>query len=250
MRAASAAARETGDRLGPRCPARRTAPSSSPPRSRGAWRSSTAAASWPPVARRWKGQFNENAKHWAFYEALPELDHNAVMGYQFPAARGASATGRLPARAAPAPAAQPALADHGRAARAPGHPTPAGRSLGRRAAGPARERDRLWRLDELLSRAAERRRSHGHRGDRLPEGAASGGRVTVLFVDYLGPADLFKDDAGRDPGARGRGAAHARARRRRAAPGRGERLRRAWRSGSRSARTSSSSATGAAWRRK
>jgi glucose/mannose-6-phosphate isomerase len=37
------------------------------------------------VARRWKGQFNENAKHWAFFEQLPELDHNAVMGYQFPA---------------------------------------------------------------------------------------------------------------------------------------------------------------------
>jgi glucose/mannose-6-phosphate isomerase len=38
-----------------------------------------------PVARRWKGQLNENAKHWAFYEELPELNHNAVMGYQFPA---------------------------------------------------------------------------------------------------------------------------------------------------------------------
>jgi len=37
------------------------------------------------VARRWKGQLNENAKHWAFFEQLPELDHNAVMGYQFPA---------------------------------------------------------------------------------------------------------------------------------------------------------------------
>jgi glucose/mannose-6-phosphate isomerase len=38
-----------------------------------------------PVARRWKGQCNENAKHWAFYEELPELNHNAVMGYQCPA---------------------------------------------------------------------------------------------------------------------------------------------------------------------
>jgi len=36
------------------------------------------------VARRWKGQFNENAKHWAFFEQLPELNHNAVLGYQFP----------------------------------------------------------------------------------------------------------------------------------------------------------------------
>lgn len=36
------------------------------------------------VARRWKGQFNENSKHWAFFEQLPELDHNAIMGYRFP----------------------------------------------------------------------------------------------------------------------------------------------------------------------
>ena len=36
------------------------------------------------VARRWKGQFNENAKHWAFFEQLPELNHNAVIGYEHP----------------------------------------------------------------------------------------------------------------------------------------------------------------------
>lgn len=37
------------------------------------------------VARRWKGQMNENAKNWSFYEVLPELNHNAVLGYEFPA---------------------------------------------------------------------------------------------------------------------------------------------------------------------
>ena len=37
------------------------------------------------VARRWKGQTNENAKNWGFFELLPELDHNAVLGYQYPA---------------------------------------------------------------------------------------------------------------------------------------------------------------------
>ncbi len=37
------------------------------------------------VARRWKGQFNENSKNWAFYEELPEAHHNAVMGYPNPA---------------------------------------------------------------------------------------------------------------------------------------------------------------------
>ncbi|MEA3442277.1 MAG: bifunctional phosphoglucose/phosphomannose isomerase [Chloroflexota bacterium] len=37
-----------------------------------------------PVARRWKGQFNENSKSWAFYETFSELNHNAVVGYEFP----------------------------------------------------------------------------------------------------------------------------------------------------------------------
>lgn len=37
-----------------------------------------------PVAQRWKGQFNENSKAWAFYETFPELNHNAVVGYEFP----------------------------------------------------------------------------------------------------------------------------------------------------------------------
>ena len=30
------------------------------------------------VARRWKTQINENTKAWAFFEILPELNHNAV----------------------------------------------------------------------------------------------------------------------------------------------------------------------------
>ncbi len=37
------------------------------------------------VARRWKTQINENSKAWAFHETFPELNHNAVVGYQFPA---------------------------------------------------------------------------------------------------------------------------------------------------------------------
>jgi glucose/mannose-6-phosphate isomerase len=36
------------------------------------------------VALRWKTQFNENSKTWAFAECFPELDHNAVVGYKFP----------------------------------------------------------------------------------------------------------------------------------------------------------------------
>ncbi|MFQ5860056.1 MAG: bifunctional phosphoglucose/phosphomannose isomerase [Dehalococcoidia bacterium] len=37
------------------------------------------------VARRWKTQFNENAKVWAFFDTLPELHHNSVVGYGLPA---------------------------------------------------------------------------------------------------------------------------------------------------------------------
>ena len=38
-----------------------------------------------PVAQRWKTQINENTKAWAFYEVFPELNHNAVVGCEFPA---------------------------------------------------------------------------------------------------------------------------------------------------------------------
>jgi glucose/mannose-6-phosphate isomerase len=36
------------------------------------------------VARRWKAQLNENSKAWAFFELFPELNHNAVAGYDSP----------------------------------------------------------------------------------------------------------------------------------------------------------------------
>lgn len=38
------------------------------------------------VARRWKTQFNESGKVWCFYEELPEVHHNAIIGYSLPAA--------------------------------------------------------------------------------------------------------------------------------------------------------------------
>ena len=37
-------------------------------------------------ARRWAAELNENAKQWAFHEALPEADHNLVSGLGAPAA--------------------------------------------------------------------------------------------------------------------------------------------------------------------
>ena len=38
------------------------------------------AGTMAPVARRWKTQFNENAKSWATYEPMPEANHNAIEG--------------------------------------------------------------------------------------------------------------------------------------------------------------------------
>jgi glucose/mannose-6-phosphate isomerase len=34
------------------------------------------------IAVRWKGQLNENAKHPAFFNMFPELNHNEIMGYE------------------------------------------------------------------------------------------------------------------------------------------------------------------------
>jgi len=36
------------------------------------------------VAHRWKTQLNENSKVWAFYEELPEANHNAIVGFPLP----------------------------------------------------------------------------------------------------------------------------------------------------------------------
>ena len=47
------------------------------------------------VARRWKTQFNENAKTWAFVELLPEAGHNAIAGLQWPKPIGKKACGVL-----------------------------------------------------------------------------------------------------------------------------------------------------------
>ncbi len=41
------------------------------------------------AARRWKSQIQENAKSWAFHDALPEFDHNSIEGVSLP--RGAAA---------------------------------------------------------------------------------------------------------------------------------------------------------------
>ncbi|MHC4464888.1 MAG: SIS domain-containing protein [Planctomycetota bacterium] len=36
------------------------------------------------VAMRWKGQFNENSKMMAFYNTIPEMNHNEIVGWGVP----------------------------------------------------------------------------------------------------------------------------------------------------------------------
>ena len=59
-----------------------------------------------PAARRWKGQINENAKAPAFWNELPELDHNELMGWTSLPHVAAVDARRVPRRPAgrPAPA--------------------------------------------------------------------------------------------------------------------------------------------------
>ncbi|HML21306.1 MAG TPA: bifunctional phosphoglucose/phosphomannose isomerase [Aggregatilinea sp.] len=42
------------------------------------------SGAFEPVARRWKGQLNENAKVWGCWEPMPEMNHNAVVGIEHP----------------------------------------------------------------------------------------------------------------------------------------------------------------------
>lgn len=42
------------------------------------------AGIFEPVARRWKGQLNENSKSFAVHDPIPEMNHNAVVGINFP----------------------------------------------------------------------------------------------------------------------------------------------------------------------
>ena len=42
------------------------------------------------MARRLKGQFNENSKNWAAFDVMPELNHNAVVGFTEPPAAKAA----------------------------------------------------------------------------------------------------------------------------------------------------------------
>ena len=47
------------------------------------------------VARRWKSQFNENAKVWSYYETIPEMLHNSVEAFRSSYAMGDRAVALL-----------------------------------------------------------------------------------------------------------------------------------------------------------
>lgn len=51
----------------------------------GRWLTVIGADFLSPIARRWKGQFNEVAKTWSQFDVLPEADHNTVAGIVNPA---------------------------------------------------------------------------------------------------------------------------------------------------------------------
>ena len=82
-RARPGTARTPARRVPPRrSKASRTPRASSPVRSAGRSRSSTAAARWAPSrAYRWKCDINENAKAPAYWHAYPELDHNEICAW-------------------------------------------------------------------------------------------------------------------------------------------------------------------------
>lgn len=52
-----------------------------------------AAGHLAPVARRWSTQLNENTKSWAFWQELPELNHNLIVGLRHPRKANSIAAG-------------------------------------------------------------------------------------------------------------------------------------------------------------
>ena len=72
------------EEIAPQVPAARNAAKSLAGRLRGRLPIVYGAGFLAAVANRWKTQINENGKHWAFFEVLPELHHNSVVGLGIP----------------------------------------------------------------------------------------------------------------------------------------------------------------------
>ncbi|MBC7260161.1 MAG: bifunctional phosphoglucose/phosphomannose isomerase [Chloroflexi bacterium] len=81
-----------GAELAPHVPAKRNAAKQLAARLHGRVPLTYGAEHLGPVATRWQGQFNENAKNFAGHAILPELCHNAVEGFGHPEGVGAPLT--------------------------------------------------------------------------------------------------------------------------------------------------------------
>ena len=152
---------------------RRIPPRRSPAASRSAWPWCTAPGPRRPVARRWKGQINENAKAPAFFNELPELDHNELMGWTSLPHVTSSTVAAVPARRAGRGAPGAPRGAHGARVRGARR----GHGAGRRARGLAARAALLaraaGRLRVLLPRPAVRRRPHAGRRHPGAQGRAS-----------------------------------------------------------------------------
>lgn len=89
---AAAVVEAWGAELAPDVPAERNAAKQTAARLRGRIPFIYGAEHLGPVAVRWQGQFNENAKHFAGHAVLPELCHNTVEGFGHPDGVGAPLT--------------------------------------------------------------------------------------------------------------------------------------------------------------
>jgi len=87
---AAAAVEGWGAELAPRVPAERNAAKQLAARLHGRVPLTYGAEHLGPVAMRWQGQFNENAKNFAGHAILPELCHNVVEGFGHPDGLGES----------------------------------------------------------------------------------------------------------------------------------------------------------------
>jgi len=85
VREAAQALREQGATLGPDAPERANLAKELARDWSGKFVVVIGAEALAPVAYRWRTQINENAKSWAASDELPEMNHNAPLGYGAPA---------------------------------------------------------------------------------------------------------------------------------------------------------------------
>ena len=130
----------------------------------------TAVGLLEAVGVRWQTQINENAKHPAVGNVLPELDHNEIMGYESgpPEVLGADAGGRAPRRRRPRPDRE-AVRRHARPGPGLGRRVDRADVPGRLAPGPDAVDGPAGRRRELLARRAQGRRPDAGRDDPAAE---------------------------------------------------------------------------------